>query len=490
MLTLLLVIPLIGSLLLLPFDSGSTVNIDQKRKMRQIALITSIVNFIVSIVLWVQFDGNTSEYQFVTNIAQELGSNSLTINIGIDSISIYFVLLTTFITPICILSNWEDINVNFKYYLISFLVLESLQIGLFVALDLLVFFVFFESVLVPLFLIIGIWGSGLARVRASFMLFLYTLFGSLWMLLAVVVIAYNYGSTDLQFIQWAGDISLESQKWLWLAFFVSFAFKTPLFPVHIWLNWAHTSAPLGGSIILAAVILKLATYGFLRILIPIFPDATHYYSPLVQTFAIITLVYASLATLRQTDLKGIVALSSVCHMAVVILGLFSNSLTGIEGSILLSIAHGFVSPALFICVGGILYHRYHTRTINYFRGIALTMPVFTIMFFIFTLFNMGVPLSLNFLGEFLSLSGIFQKNPVIGVLGATGIFFSACYSIWMYNRIAYGGYSKYLPVTSDVSRREFILLFTLFIPTVALGVFPNTILNTLHLSVTTLLYQI
>jgi NADH-ubiquinone oxidoreductase chain 4 len=484
MLTLLLIIPLLGSLLLLPMQESN------KNQMRTIALGTSLINLVLSIVLWILFDSSSSEYQFVTPIAAELGTYSLAVNLGIDSLSIYFVLLTTFITPICILSNWEDINVNFKYYLISFLVLETLQIGLFISLDLLVFYIFFESVLIPLFLIIGIWGSGVARIRASFMLFLYTLFGSLWMLLAIVVIAYNYGSTDLQFIQWSADISLESQKWLWLAFFISFAFKTPLFPVHIWLSWAHTSAPLGGSIILAAVILKLATYGFLRILLPIFPDATHFYSPLVQTLAVITLVYASLATLRQTDLKGIVALSSVCHMAVVILGLFSNTLTGIEGSILLSIAHGFVSPALFLCVGGILYHRFHTRTINYYRGIALTMPVFTIMFFLFTLFNMGVPLSLNFVGEFLSLSGIFQRNPVIGVLGSTGIFFSACYSIWMYNRISYGSYSKYLPVTKDVSRREFMLLLTLLIPTLALGIFPNAILSTLHLSVTALLYQV
>lgn len=493
MLTLLLIVPLIGSLLLLPFNENSNNSeslILSRNKMRQIALAASLINLIISVVLWIQFDSSTSQYQFVTNIVPELGSTSLSINIGVDSLSIYFVLLTTFITPVCILSNWEDININFKYFLISFLVLETLQIGLFVSLDLLVFYIFFESVLIPLFLIIGIWGSGLVRIRASFMIFLYTLFGSLWMLLAIVVMAYNYGSTDLQFIQWAGEISLESQKWLWLAFFISFAFKTPLFPVHIWLNWAHTSAPLGGSIILAAVILKLATYGFLRILLPIFPDATHFYSPLVQTLAVITLVYASLATLRQTDLKGIVALSSVCHMAVVILGLFSNTLVGIEGSILLSLAHGFVSPALFLCVGGILYHRFHTRTINYYRGIALVMPVFTIMFFLFTLFNMGVPLSLNFVGEFLSLSGIFQRNPIIGVLGSTGIFFSACYSIWMYNRISYGAYSKYLPVTKDVSRREFMLLLTLLIPTLALGVFPNTILDTLHLSVTTLLYQV
>lgn len=460
MITLLLIIPLIGCLCLIPFKeidlragvglslspslSGTGQEVESNKElvksnnrnkllMKQIALFASLLNLLVSIVLWIKFDSSTSQYQFVEEFS---GASSSVVSslpflhfyVGIDGISLYFVLLTTFITPICILSNWDDIENKLKYYLISFLVLETLQIAVFVVLDLLLFYVFFESVLIPLFLIIGIWGAGLSRIRASFLLFLYTLFGSLWMLLAIMVIYYNYGSTDMQLIS-LKEISLDSQKWLWLAFFISFAFKTPLFPFHIWLGWAHTTAPLAGSIILASVILKLATYGYLRILIPIFPDASHYFSPLIQTIAIITLIYASLATLRQTDLKGIVAMSSIAHMAVVILGLFSNTIQGIEGAILLSIAHGFVSPALFICVGGILYNRYHTRIINYYRGMALTMPLFTVMFFAFTLFNMGVPLSANFAGEFLALAGAFQNNPIIGSLGATGIFFSAGYSI-------------------------------------------------------------
>ena len=520
MISLLLLIPLLGSLCLIPFkeiDSNSKsyeilntaqklevdlTNIKNRQIMRQIALGTSLLNLMVSLVLWITFDSSTSQYQFVEEYSGlnlfasdnllSLSSESLPLlhfYVGIDGISLYFVLLTTFITPICILSNWTDINTKFKYYLIAFLVLETLQISVFVVLDLLLFYVFFESVLIPLFLIIGIWGAGYSRLRASFMLFLYTLFGSLWMLLAILVIYSHYGSTDFQLIS-LKEISLDHQMWLWLAFFTSFAFKTPLFPFHIWLGWAHTTAPLGGSIILASVILKLATYGYLRILLPILPDATHYFTPLVQTISIITLIYASLATIRQTDLKGIVALSSVAHMAVVILGLFSNNLQGIEGAILLSIAHGFVSPALFICVGGILYTRYHTRSLPYFRGMALAMPVFTLMFFLFTLFNMAVPLSLNFTGEFLSLAGTFQRNPVIGILGASGIFFSAVYSIWMFNRISYGQFSSYYPVTSDISRREFTLLLALLIPTVVFGVFPNIILNSLHSSVSTLLYSV
>jgi len=547
MLTLLLIIPLIGCLFIIPIKeielnksiavSSTTENnlnikedleyieISQNNeltsvspvqtidnnpsnnlRMKQIALLASVINLLLSIVLWIQFDSSSTQYQFVeeytglthffssytsfTDINKETIIQSLPFlhfYVGIDGISVYFVLLTTFITPVCILSNWTDINKNLKYYLISFLILETLQIAVFVVLDLLLFYIFFESVLIPLFLIIGIWGSGYSRIRAAFLLFLYTLFGSLWMLLAILVIYYNYGSTDMQLIS-LKEITLESQKWLWLAFFISFAFKTPLFPFHIWLSWAHSSAPLGGSIILASIILKLATYGYLRIMLPILPDATQFFSPLVQTIAIVTLIYASLATIRQIDLKGIVAMSSIAHMSIVVLGIFSNNQQGIEGAILLSIAHGFVSPALFICVGGILYTRYHTRTINYFRGIALTMPLFTIMFFVFTLANMGVPLTLNWAGEFLALAGTFQRNPIIGSLGATGIFFSAVYSIWMYNRISYGQYSKYLGVTSDINRREFFLLFTLLIPTLALGIIPNIILNSIHLSVSNILY--
>jgi NADH-ubiquinone oxidoreductase chain 4 len=487
MITLLLITPLIGCLALIPFKEGSAIN---NSRIKKIALTASLINLLIAIALWIEFDSSTSQYQFVSEFGSVAGGlSSYHFNVGIDGISLYFVLLTAFITPVCILSNWDDITTNLKYYLISFLLLETLQIGVFVVLDLLLFYVFFESVLIPLFLIIGIWGAGSSRIRASFLLFLYTLFGSLWMLLAIIVIYYNYGSTDFQLIA-LKEISLESQKWLWLAFFISFAFKTPLFPFHIWLGWAHSTSPLAGSIVLAAIILKLATYGFLRILLPIFPDATNYFSPLVQTMAIITLIYASLATLRQVDTKGIVAMSSIAHMAVVVLGIFSNTVQGIEGAILLSIAHGFVSPAMFICVGGVLYTRYHTRVINYYRGMALTMPLFTIMFFIFTLFNMGVPLSLNFAGEFLALAGAFQRNPVIGALGATGILFSAAYSIWMYNRISYGQHSQYYPVTNDLSRREFMLLFSLLIPTVVLGVFPNIILNNLHFSVSTLLYSV
>jgi len=493
MLQLLLIIPLLGAVALLPFSTdakGSSsaryLDLNSEALMKQIALFTSLLNFIISMVMWAQFDSSVSHYQFQEEFTQ---ISFCHFHLGIDGISLYFVLLTTFITPICILSNWHDIKVGLKYFLIAFLVLETLQIAVFVVLDLLLFYIFFESVLIPLFLIVGIWGAGEARIRASFLLFLYTLAGSLFMLLAIMVIYYNVGSTDFELIS-LSEISASSQKLLWLAFFLSFAVKTPLFPFHIWLGEAHSTAPLAGSILLAAVILKLATYGYLRVLLPMFPDATNYFSPLAQTIAIITLVYASLATIRQVDTKKLVAYSSIGHQAVVVLGLFSNTIQGIEGAILLSIAHAFASPGLFICVGGVLYNRYHTRIIAYYRGLALTMPVFTILFFLFTMSNSGVPLTLNFLGEAMSLTGIWDRSPIISVLGATGIVFSACYSFWLYNRISYGSHSPYLAVTSDVSRREFMLLISLIIPIVIFGIYPNVILDSLHVSVSSLLYNV
>ena len=422
MLISLLLIPLIGSLLLLLIPENNPKN---EERMKVIALSTSLINLFISILLWVQFDSNISGYQFI------LEFNELSFcyfNIGIDGISLYYVLLTTFITPIALLSNYKNIYKNLKYFLISFLILESLQIALFVVLDLFLFYIFFESVLPILFIIIIVYGSGVNRIRSALLFFLYTLAGSLFMLLAILQIYSYVGSTDFQFIS-LNEISLESQKILWLAFFLAFAVKTPLWPLTGWLYRAHADSPLAGSILLAGTILKFATYGYIRVLINFLPDASHYFGPLVQTIAVVTLIYSSLATIIQQDTKSLIAYSSIAHMSVVILGLFSNSIQGIEGAILLSLAHGFVSPALFICVGGIIYERTGTRIIHYMRGLVTYMPVFTILFFIFTLANTGIPLSLNFLGEQLSLIGIWNHSPIIAAIGATGIVFSACYSI-------------------------------------------------------------
>ena len=483
MLISLLLIPLIASLLLLPIPENSFKN---EERMKVIALSASLINLFISILLWVQFDSSITGYQFTIEF-NELSFCHF--NIGIDGISLYYVLLTTFITPIALLSNYKNIYKNLKYFLISFLVLETLQIALFVVLDLFLFYIFFESVLPVLFIIIIVYGSGVNRIRSAYLFFLYTLAGSLFMLLAILQIYSYVGSTDFQFIS-LNEISLESQKFLWLAIFLAFAVKTPLWPFTGWLYRAHADSPLAGSILLAGTILKFATYGYIRVLINLLPDASHYFGPLVQTIAVVTLIYSSLATIIQQDTKSLIAYSSIAHMSVIILGLFSNSIQGIEGAILLSLAHGFVSPALFICVGGVIYERTGTRIIPYMRGLVTYMPVFTILFFIFTLANSGIPLSLNFLGEQLSLIGIWNNSPVIAAIGATGIVFSACYSIYLYNRLSYGLYSPHLKPVQDINRFEFNLLIALLIPTILLGIFPNVILDALHLSVSTLLYNI
>ena len=483
MLISLLLIPLIASLLLLPIPENSFKN---EERMKVIALSASLINLFISILLWIQFDSSVTGYQFTIEF-NELSFCHF--NIGIDGISLYYVLLTTFITPIALLSNYKNIYKNLKYFLISFLVLETLQIALFVVLDLFLFYIFFESVLPILFIIIIVYGSGVNRIRSAYLFFLYTLAGSLFMLLAILQIYSYVGSTDFQFIS-LNEISLDSQKFLWLAIFLAFAVKTPLWPLTGWLYRAHADSPLAGSILLAGTILKFATYGYIRVLINLLPDASHYFGPLVQTIAIVTLIYSSLATIIQQDTKSLIAYSSIAHMSVVILGLFSNSIQGIEGAILLSLAHGFVSPALFICVGGVIYERTGTRIIPYMRGLVTYMPVFTILFFIFTLANSGIPLSLNFLGEQLSLIGIWNNSPIIAAIGATGIVFSACYSIYLYNRLSYGLYSPHLKPVQDINRFEFNLLIALLIPTILLGIFPNVILDALHLSVSTLLYNI
>lgn len=483
MITSLLLIPLIGSIILVPMNENTTEN---KTKMKNIAITTSLINLFISILLWLNFDSSSTQYQFVYEFNQ---LSFFDFNLGVDGISLYFVLLTTFITPIALMSNYTNIDKNLKHFLIAFLVLETLQILTFVALDLLLFYIFFESVLPILFIIIIVYGSGANKVRSALLLFLYTLLGSLPMLLSILSIQSIVGSTDFLYLSLL-DINLDSQKILWLGFFIAFAIKTPMWPLTMWLPNAHAEAPLAGSILLAATILKLATYGMLRVLLTFLPDASNYFSPMVQTIAIITIMYASFATIIQQDTKKLIAYSSICHMSVAVLGIFSNTIIGIEGAILLGIAHGFVSPALFICVGGIIYERTGTRLIKYLKGLVLYMPLFTILFFVFTIANTAIPLSLNFIGEQMALIGIWNVNPIVAVLGAIGIVLSACYSIFLYNRISYGAYSPHLKPLQDISRREFVVLISLLIPTVLLGIFPGVILETLHTSTTQLLYTI
>jgi len=376
-----------------------------------------------------------------------------------------------------------------KYFLISFLILESLLIAVFIVLDLLLFYITFESCLIPMFLIIGIWGTRERKIIASTYFFLYTLFGSLFMLWSIILMRESLGTVDFQILSLtpAADRDAYSAL-LWLGFFLSFAIKTPMIPFHLWLPEAHTEAPVAGSIILASILLKLAIYGFLRVCLGFLPDASLYFTPLAYTLAVISIIYSSFTTLRQIDLKKIIAYSSIGHMGICILGIFSNTIQGIEGAILLSLAHGIVSPALFICVG-ILYDRYHSRLIKYYRGLVISMPLFSVFFFIFTLANMAVPLTGNFIGEFLCFLGAFQKNPIITALGATSMVLVAGYSIWLYNRICFGNESMYLIRSKDLTRREFFLLLPLIFFTFLLGIYPNIILDSIHLSVSSLLYN-
>lgn len=482
MLTGLLLIPILGCLALLPINGDTAAGVE---RIKKVALTTSLITFVLSVIMWGEFDSSATQYQFV----QEFNSLSFChLNIGVDGISLYFVLLTTFMIPLCLLSNWDNISYGIKYYVIAFLLMETLLIAVFVVLDLMLFYIFYESVLIPMFLVVGIWGGSVTRIRASFLLFLYTLAGSLFMLLAIMVIYYNVGTTDFTVVS-LSDLNAGGQKVLWLAFFLSFAVKTPLVPFHMWLPRAHAEAPVGGSMLLASLLLKLATYGYLRILIGFMPDATSYFSPLVQTIAIITLIYSSLATLRQVDFKALVAYSSISHMAIVVLGLFSNTIVGIEGAIALSVAHGLISPAMFVLVGSVLYDRFHTRVIRYYRGLTVYMPVFSVLFFLTSCANMAVPLSLNWIGELMSLAGTLQRSPVIGVLGATSIVLSACYTIFLFNRLAFGSYSQYLSYTTDITRREFMLLLPMLLTAFVFGIMPNIILDDLHVSVTQLLYS-
>ena len=511
MLISLILIPVIGSLLILPMNGACSL---QLASMKKIALGTTILNFFISLFVWFNFDNASTHYQFFATFDFTGIAPFCRFDLAIDGISIFFLLLTTFISPIAIFANYNSTFVgevenlkaeeslgqsNVKLFLISFLLLESLQICAFTACNLVLFYIFFESVLPILFVVIILFGHGSDRFRSGYLFFLFTLAGSLPMLLCIIFMYVYFGSTDFQFIT-LFELSTFCQKNLWLGFFFAFAVKTPLYPFIIWLPKAHSDSPLAGSILLAATILKLATYGYLRILIQMLPDATYYFSPLIQSIAIISLIYGSFSTIVQQDTKRLIAYSSVCHMAVVVLGLFSNSIQGIEGAILLGIAHGFVSPALFICVGGVIYDRTGTRLIKYIRGLATYMPVFTILFFVFTLANTGIPLTLNFLGEQLSLLGIWQQNPIIAALGATGIVLSAVYSLFLYNRLSYGNYSPHLVgednnvitprIVKDINRREYFLLISLLIPTVFLGLFPNVILDSLHFTISSILYSV
>ena len=482
LLLLLLLIPIIGIFIISTFNELTDLNI---KRIKVTALTTSIVNLFVSLIIFILFDFSSNQFQFVQEYHE---ISSFDFYLGVDGLSIYFVLLTTIIIPISLLSNWTSISENIRSYVIIILLLEALLLAVFLVLDILLFYIFFESILPPLFILIGLFGSS-NRVRASFYLFLYTLLGSLFLLLSILTMSSIIGTTDFDAL-YKTNFNYFTQLFLFYGIFIAFAVKTPTIFLNTWLLKAHVESPLGGSIILAAIVLKLSLYGILRLILPLLPKASLDYTYIVYLIGVITIIYASFSTLRTIDVKELIAYSSVSHAAVYLLGVFSNTIQGIEGGITLGLAHGFVSSGLFICAGGILYDRSSSRLITFYRGIAQIMPLFSILFFILSLGNCGVPLTLNFVGEFMSLYGIFERLPLLGVFASSSIIFSAAYTIYMFNRIAFAGsFSKFFLVNiPDLNKREFFILFTLVVFTVALGIYPAPVLDGLHYSVSSLIY--
>jgi len=444
-----------------------------------------LLTLLLSLLLWVEFDASTPLYQFVIDLSLGGGTGMLStthFRFGLDGISLFFVLLTTLLMPVCLLASWQSITSGVRGFCASFLLLETLVLLVFTSLDLLLFYVFFESVLLPMFLIIGLWGARERKIRAAYQFFLYTLLGSVLMLLGVLVMAFQVGSTDMELLsvtQWSPQRELA----LWLALFASFAVKVPMVPVHIWLPEAHVEAPTAGSLVLAGVLLKLGTYGLLRFSIPMFPYATLYFTPLVLAMSAVAIVYTSLTTLRQVDLKKVIAYSSVAHMNVVTLGLFSLNTQGVEGAILLMLSHGVVSPALFLCVG-VLYDRYKTRLLRYYGGMARSMPLFAVLLVYFTMANISLPGTSSFVGEFLVFAGVFQLSTLAASLGALGMVLGAGYGLWLCNRVLYGvSKPHYIATTSDVNRREFWCFVPLVCVSLWMGVYPESFLSVMHTSV-------
>lgn len=476
-----LILPLLASCMFLFFEEY------KEETLQKYALTVSLVVFFLSVVLWIFYDPFQINFQAVSVLSFPFLLD-ISCVVGIDGISLLFILLTTFLFPFCILVNWNQIQVHVKEYLIAFLILESLLIAVFCFLDVLFFYIFFESVLIPMFLYIGIWGSRERKIYAAYLLFLYTLVGSLFMLIGILSIYYFTGTTDVNAL-WSTEWNFSSQCLLWLSFFASFSVKIPMFPFHIWLPEAHVEAPTAGSVLLAGVLLKLGGYGFLRFSIPLFPEATNYFSPLVYTICIIAIIYTSLTTLRQTDMKRVIAYSSVAHMNLVVLGLFSLNLPAIEGAIFLMLSHGIVSGGLFLCVGT-LYANHKTRLIKYYGGLVQIMPLFTTCLFFFTLANLSLPLTSSFVGEFLILAGSFYKNIWMTILAGSTVILGACYSIWFYNRIAFGNLNlSYISYFIDISRKEFCIYFPLILFVVIAGIFPAHYFSNLHSSIHYLLYS-
>jgi NADH-quinone oxidoreductase subunit M len=477
-------LPLVGAafIFLLRGDDAAA-----QRNSRYIALWTTLITFAVSLLIWRDFDASSAGFQFREQY-NWLGGN-ITYHVGVDGISMLFIILTTFLMPLCILASWKSIEKGVKEYMIAFLVLETLMIGVFCALDLVVFYLFFEGGLIPMFIIIGVWG-GKRRVYASFKFFLYTLLGSVLMLIAIMAMYLQTGTTDIiTLINTKNAFSASMQTWLWLAFFASFAVKMPMWPVHTWLPDAHVEAPTAGSVILAGVLLKMGGYGFLRFSIPMFPLASADLAPLVFGLSIAAIIYTSLVAFAQEDIKKLIAYSSVAHMGFVTMGAFTFTVQGVQGSIFQMLSHGIVSGALFLAVG-VIYDRMHTREISAYGGLADRMPLYAFCFMVFTMANVGLPGTSGFIGEFLTLTGAFMANTWVAFLATTGIILSAAYALWLYRRVIFGKLEKpSLAGILDLGPREITIMAPLVILTVLFGVFPKPIMDVTRASVVKLVVE-
>lgn len=476
-------------LLILTFCTVIILSFSKNEKfIKNFSIFMSFFIFLMSLPLWILFDKSTSNFQYLFKI-EWISQFNIHFYLGIDGISLFFIILTTFLIPICMLISYEIVNKNVKEYFILFFILEFCLIISFSVLDILIFYIFFESVLIPMFFIIGIWGSRERKIKASYLFFMYTLAGSLFMFIAIIHLFLTVGTTDYQILYYS-NYNFSYEKLYFLAFFLSFAVKVPMLPFHVWLPEAHVEAPTAGSVLLAGILLKLGSYGMIRFLVPLFPKATIFFTPYILVLCLISLIYASLTAIRQTDLKRIIAYASVAHMNFIILGIFSLTIQGLEGSIIQMISHGLVSSGLFFSIG-CLYDRYHTRFINYYGGLAHTMPLFCIVLFIYVLANMSIPCSSSFVGEILILTGVFEDNTTTAVFATIGMFLGGIYSLLFYNRICYGNIQNiYLKIYYDLTYREFLIHLILIANIFLLGLYPKIFESCMHESVSKILIHI
>ena len=474
-------LPLVGVLFILA-ARGSEEQVANNARWG--ALWTSLATFAISLLLWINFDPTTADFQFVEKV-EWLPAFDISYHMGIDGISLFFVILSTFLTPICVLASWKAISVRVKEYMVAFLVLETFMIGTFVALDFLLFYIFFEAVLIPMFIIIGVWG-GPRRVYSAFKFFLYTLAGSVLLLAALLALYFEAGTTDVPTLM-SFDVPAGLQTWLWLAFFASFAVKMPMWPVHTWLPDAHVEAPTAGSVILAGVLLKMGGYGFLRFSLPILPLASEQFVPLIYTLSVIAIIYTSLVALAQEDMKKLIAYSSVAHMGFVTIGIFTATQQGIDGAIFQMLSHGIISAALFLCVG-VVYDREHSREIAHYGGLVERMPKFAFVFMVVMLGSVGLPGTSGFVGEFLVLLGAFQDNTWVAMFAATGVILGAAYMLYLYRRVVFGKLEKeYLKKIMDLEPREIAIFAPLVVLVLWMGIWPDPFLSVFDASVSNLL---